>query len=386
MRYFATIISAAMLLAASGAQAAWLNTFNADPFTDEKTYVTATLGGGYMLGFGCVKGQPPMVFYVTPESYSGLLESVGGDISMISAMSGLVFKIDGDSAKNYSAGLDEKMGRVRFHGNEGVFELMQDVAGARRRIAVAATLTGKRLHAAAFSAAGSTKAVKALFSACNLSKATVGAEALHRAAVEKKRAARPRLSLDGLPAAVESVVLAADMKPFKRSLLIRLKERVTEGALRRIAEKLVTSGYERTFMGYLLPGMKEGEGAWASTHFDPKLRVRVFGTKKGEKERAIAKELAISPVPGAIGSWYIDHGVISRICRLYVAKKKTYAKYVWVKDGNVSTEMVNVKQRKDGVEYRAPDNEHGEYLLLRPDGVLESRDADGPLEFGEKIR
>ncbi len=52
----------------------------------------------------------------------------------------------------------------------------------------------------------------------------------------------------------------------KRALTIRLNRKVTEEQLRAIALELKArdpTNYKRTFVGYLLPGMKDGAGAWA---------------------------------------------------------------------------------------------------------------------------
>ncbi|QDT94253.1 hypothetical protein [Gimesia algae] len=65
----------------------------------------------------------------------------------------------------------------------------------------------------------------------------------------------------------------------KRSLVVFLDGKVSEERLREIALELKskeTRSYERTFIVYLLPGMKENEGAWATTHFDPDLKIDIL--------------------------------------------------------------------------------------------------------------
>jgi hypothetical protein len=50
--------------------------------------------------------------------------------------------------------------------------------------------------------------------------------------------------------------------------------------LRAIATQLKNSDahtYERTFIVYYLPGMEIGSLAWATSHFDPELQVRIIG-------------------------------------------------------------------------------------------------------------
>ena len=95
----------------------------------------------------------------------------------------------------------------------------------------------------------------------------------------------------------------------KRTIDVRLEGRVSEDALRIIAQQLKsteTEEYLRTFILYYLPGMEIDRGAWASSHFDaigqPGLHVRILGTTKEQ-------ELFLSTAPPAvtegrmIGKW-----------------------------------------------------------------------------------
>ena len=45
-------------------------------------------------------------------------------------------------------------------------------------------------------------------------------------------------------------------------------------------------GYDRTFIEYYLPGMVDGCGAWATTHFTPRMEVVVLGFT-AEDQRAM---------------------------------------------------------------------------------------------------
>lgn len=67
---------------------------------------------------------------------------------------------------------------------------------------------------------------------------------------------------------------------FWRSLAIRLNRKVSEDELAVIARELRSRDpkeYDRTKICYYLPGMEVGAGAWASSHFDPDLEVRILG-------------------------------------------------------------------------------------------------------------
>ena len=66
----------------------------------------------------------------------------------------------------------------------------------------------------------------------------------------------------------------------KRSVIVQLERPLSEAALERLAHTIrgrQDQQYERTFIEYYLPGMKVGAGAWATTHFDPHLKVTIWG-------------------------------------------------------------------------------------------------------------
>ena len=60
------------------------------------------------------------------------------------------------------------------------------------------------------------------------------------------------------------------LAPLKRSVDIRLKRKITEDELLKVAHqirKMDPRENERTFILYYLPGMKLDAGAWAKSHF-----------------------------------------------------------------------------------------------------------------------
>ena len=66
----------------------------------------------------------------------------------------------------------------------------------------------------------------------------------------------------------------------KRSVDIRLSEPITEADLKELAYRILDSTveeYDRTFIGYYLPGMPVNEGYWATSHCNPNLEIRIIG-------------------------------------------------------------------------------------------------------------
>lgn len=98
-----------------------------------------------------------------------------------------------------------------------------------------------------------------------------------------------RSKIQGVPVLVDEAYSVVDSKIIpgvKRSLDIRLNKQLSEEELRVIAHKLKAQDsrpYERTFIGYYLPGMPVNAGYWATTHFNPNLEVRILGAKFGNQ-------------------------------------------------------------------------------------------------------
>lgn len=72
----------------------------------------------------------------------------------------------------------------------------------------------------------------------------------------------------------------------KRTIEIRLSGKISKDELRDIANKVKNSDpkeYDRTFILYYLPNQSTGHGAWATTHFNPNLKISILGFEGYEK-------------------------------------------------------------------------------------------------------
>lgn len=79
----------------------------------------------------------------------------------------------------------------------------------------------------------------------------------------------------------------------RRTVSVRLAEKVTADVLRRIAYEIRDAApvhYERTFILYYLPDASTDRPAWASTHFRPELEVAIRGTTL-EQDQQVATPL-----------------------------------------------------------------------------------------------
>ena len=70
----------------------------------------------------------------------------------------------------------------------------------------------------------------------------------------------------------------------KRTVTVHLSGKTTEEDLRGMAQAIQSSvdvSYLRTFIFYVLPGMPDDSGVWATTHFNPDLEVSILGSTMG---------------------------------------------------------------------------------------------------------
>jgi len=83
------------------------------------------------------------------------------------------------------------------------------------------------------------------------------------------------VSSDSVATEPYTVISDTTLLRIKRSVDVRLENQITEQQLHDIAKEIFRSGYDKTFILYYLPGMQVDSGAWATTHFNPKLKIRI---------------------------------------------------------------------------------------------------------------
>lgn len=190
----------------------------------------------------------------------------------------------------------------------------------------------------------------------------------------------------GIPNDVSYSVLTTRTIPsIKRSLEVRLNKKVPEEILRRIAQKLKSDGsrdYDRTFITYYLPGMKVGAGAWATSHFDPALRIQILGLSTGATKSRPAK--AGSTDQKVIGRW-IDEVMASRIT-IFKKGRLVYVEHLF-KDG--STGEIEVFEEKiprgqGFIPVKA--SATGDHWVIDSRGNLQLRDSEGLIRTAMKLR
>lgn len=175
-----------------------------------------------------------------------------------------------------------------------------------------------------------------------------------------------------------SIISDNDFRDVKRSIDVRLDKKVSVEVLRTIARKLKNmerKKYERTFIAYYLPNMEVGAGAWATSHFDPELEVRILGLTAEEEEKMA--RAAKSTSRDVVGIWMDDRPYVGATITIYRENKKLYLESNY-KDGSGSTEEMAETQSTIGTKLvEKGGNPHGEYFVLDKKGNLQAGDNDG---------
>lgn len=161
----------------------------------------------------------------------------------------------------------------------------------------------------------------------------------------------------------------------KRSLDVRLEHRVSEETLRAIALELKSQelhNYDRTFITYYLPGMTVGSGAWATSHFDPDLKVKILGlTIEGAEKHAAQPASANEEI---IGRWLYQ--MLDARITIFSEEGKLFMEWKF-NDGSSSKSDLVEKQSHMGRRFNWVDTNLGEYCVVSADGNLKLYDNEG---------
>jgi hypothetical protein len=170
------------------------------------------------------------------------------------------------------------------------------------------------------------------------------------------------------------VIKAERLGEIKCMLTVRLSEKISEQQLRQLALELRAKEpkkYGRMFITYYLPGMTVGAMAWATTHFNPNLDVRILGMTAEEEAKLLKQRKA---TPGdVIGVWFNQ-----QLGKVTIVKKgSTYTVESIYGDGSTGTDTV-VAYKVDGrPAFKEPGDPHGEYWLIQGTGRLALYDKLG---------
>lgn len=166
----------------------------------------------------------------------------------------------------------------------------------------------------------------------------------------------------------------SEISSIKRTVEIILPERVDEKELAKIANDIYEDGFKRTFIGYRVKGNTEG-AYWATTNYNPELKVNIIGLNKESYKKLISSE---SNIEGSIiGSWYISDGPIEYKLHIYSKNGKHNIKTIF-SDGSETSEGLETLEKNGRKRYFTSNGKDiGEYYIIRKDGDLELWGSSG---------
>jgi uncharacterized membrane protein YqaE (UPF0057 family) len=172
------------------------------------------------------------------------------------------------------------------------------------------------------------------------------------------------------------IIEDTSMGTIKRTVDVRLEQKITEDELRRLGEAIKRNGrknYERVFITYYLPHQTPGSGAWATTHFDPNIDVRVLGFGADEVP---TPQQTDAQKADRVGRWeYSDAiGQVFTISRVGTGFSMT----VEFKGGGKVVERVTAQREGERVIISpAEPKDSGDYWILDEQKNLLLMDSEG---------
>lgn len=191
-----------------------------------------------------------------------------------------------------------------------------------------------------------------------------------------------------IPDDVSYTVIDTDIIPgIKRSLDVRLNQKVSQDVLRAIALELKSNDsrqYDRTFIAYYLPGMTVDAGAWATTHFNPTLDVRILGLTVPEEKALVTEPLAADRE--VTGSWLDEITYAGSRITIYREDGTLYIEWKF-KDGSTLKEKLVEKPSPLGQRFDMKEgSSSGDHWVIDQEGNLQIRDNLGLISTAKKIK
>lgn len=186
-----------------------------------------------------------------------------------------------------------------------------------------------------------------------------------------------------------SIIKDKSYKNTKRSVDVRLKNRITIKQLTSLAHEinnLNKKSFKRTFILYYLPEMKVDAGAWASTHFNPDLKVKILGAtleQATKLTKSVAKDNSNKAI---IGIYFKELGDLSHRLGIFREKDKILIKETYLDNGQRTQEYLESKVNRGLRLQELGQNDFGEYYIVNRNGDLESWDEQGLIETLKKIK
>lgn len=173
----------------------------------------------------------------------------------------------------------------------------------------------------------------------------------------------------------------------KRDIDVRLSQKISADDLRSIAIKLRNADpnrYERTFIGYYLPGMEIGAGSWATTHFNPNLDVQILGLTTSQEK--LLTQHSDDTSRETIGVWLDERLFLESRITIFREKGKLFMEYLH-KDGSSGKREIVERDSPLGRRFeRIGGSSAGDHQIIDSSGNLQFRDNEGLIGTAKRIQ
>ena len=171
----------------------------------------------------------------------------------------------------------------------------------------------------------------------------------------------------------------------KVKLYVRIDNEINETELKQIALKLKEKRpkFKQFWIYYLLPGNIIGNGAWATTHFNPELELKILGPTKESKEEFNKKS-----VKGEIlNIWKSNEAIMPSRYFLVKENNEYFMKILFAKNLYIDASEIIEKvyqSEKNGLKKYNSNNTHNEYYIHEKNVSLGIYNESG--KFKEAIK
>lgn len=171
----------------------------------------------------------------------------------------------------------------------------------------------------------------------------------------------------------------------KRTVEVVISERMDEESLIALAEKiyaLSNAKVERTFILYRLANGSDGT-AWATTHYEPDLKVRIVGATASDYERMKNTNVSEGEL---LGSWMASRGMDSKITA-YKKDGQVYIRELYnIGPLHKEDPVYESTELDEGIKLQSEnDKDHNEYYIINKKGDLEFWSDNGNYYTAQKI-
>lgn len=165
----------------------------------------------------------------------------------------------------------------------------------------------------------------------------------------------------------------------KGTIDIKLERKISEQQLKSIAHQLkqkIFRNAERVFMSYFLPDMENGNGAWATTHFESnQFDIRINGFTIEQEEKLV--DGFETDTRNIIGRWLDNSPLLSHSLTLFRKDSGLFLERNF-SDGSSQTNELRPSNIDEGIRYDdIEENSHSEYFTVDSYGTLHLFSSEG---------